>query len=358
MPYLSRRRFTGFVAASAMTAAAAPVFAPALASTLKETVAVPQAIHEGAFVELNGARHWISIRGQDRRNPVLLVLQGGPGLPATIFAPLYFDWEAHYTLVQWDQPGGGATHARAIASGGDGPLTVERYLRDSIALSEHLRTRLGVQRIALFGISWGTRLGAMMIHARPDLFSHYVGTAQVISGPRGGRMGYDLALEAARARNDQPAVAALTRIGPPPYASVQDFFVRQQYTNPPGQPFSPQEIAANADAGRLMAGPAPDRSYIAPDMPTYDGPAQFLAVQQALFQETWSWEISSLGDRFAVPMHVIQGENDWNTPAALAREWVARIHAPDKTFQTLPGASHNTVPFHAELLAFIRSHVT
>ncbi len=352
MPNLSRRRFAQFAAATVMSAAT-----PVLASTPKETAAVPQAIHEGAFVELNGAHNWISIRGQDRRNPVLLVLQGGPGIPATVFAPLYFDWEAHYTVVQWDQPGGGATHARAIAAGGDGELTPARYLRDAIALAEHLKTRLSAPKIALFGISWGSRLGAMMIHARPDLFSHYVGTAQVVSGPRGGRLGYDLALEAARARGDQTAVAALTRVGPPPYATVQDFYVRQQYTNPPGQPASAAENAANADAGRLMTGPAPDRSYIAPDMPAYDGPAQFMAVQNALFQETWTWEISSLGDRFAVPVYVIQGENDWNTPAALAREWVERIRAPDKAFTTIPGASHNTVPFHAELLAFVREHV-
>jgi pimeloyl-ACP methyl ester carboxylesterase len=356
MTNLSRRRFAQLASGAAILAAA-----PALASTRETTVSNattrPNAIHEGAWVDLNGAPQWISIRGQDRRNPVLLVLQGGPGIPATVFAPVYFDWETHYTIVQWDQPGGGATHARAIANGGDGPLTVERYLRDAIALAEHLKTRLGAPKIALFGISWGTRLGTMMIHQRPDLFSHYVGTAQVVSGPRGGRLGYDLALEASRDRGDQTAVDALIRVGPPPYANVQDFYVRQQYTNPPGQPASPQEVAANAEVARLMTGQAPDRTYLAPDMPAYDGAAQFMAVQQALFQETWTWEVSSLGSRFQVPIFVIQGEQDFNTPAALAREWVQSIQAPAKAYQGIPGASHNTVPFHRELLAFVQAHV-
>jgi pimeloyl-ACP methyl ester carboxylesterase len=349
---ISRRSLTAGAGAALIASVAAPALARPVTT---EDMRMP--IHEGNFVELNGAPQWVSIRTQDRNNPVLLILQGGPGIPATVFSPIYFDWEQHYTIVQWDQPGGGATHARALAAGGDGALTVERYVADALALTDYLRHRLEKPKIALMGISWGSRLGATMIHRRPELFSHYVGTAQVVSGPRGGRLGYDLALAAARTRGDQAAVAALTRVGPPPYARVEDFFVRQQYTNPPGQPFSPQELVANADVGRLMTATPPDTTYLAQGMVAYDGAAQFLAVQNALFQETWSWDITSLGRRFEVPIYVIQGENDWNTPAALAREWVETIQAPDKAFATIAGGTHNTVPFHNELLAFIKAHV-
>ena len=42
-------------------------------------IATPNGIDEALFVEIGGAPQWVTIRGQDRANPVVLVLHGGPG---------------------------------------------------------------------------------------------------------------------------------------------------------------------------------------------------------------------------------------------------------------------------------------
>ena len=36
-------------------------------------------INEALYVDINGTKQWISIYGQDKDNPVLLYLHGGPG---------------------------------------------------------------------------------------------------------------------------------------------------------------------------------------------------------------------------------------------------------------------------------------
>ena len=42
-------------------------------------IATPEGIDDALFVEIGGASQWVTIRGQDRDNPVVLVLHGGPG---------------------------------------------------------------------------------------------------------------------------------------------------------------------------------------------------------------------------------------------------------------------------------------
>jgi hypothetical protein len=42
-------------------------------------VAAPNGIDEARYVEVGSIQQWITIRGEDRNNPVLLFLHGGPG---------------------------------------------------------------------------------------------------------------------------------------------------------------------------------------------------------------------------------------------------------------------------------------
>ena len=50
---------------------------------------------------------WVTIRGHDKRNPVLLVLHGDPGYVELPLSWWYTrGWEEYFTVVQWDQRGG------------------------------------------------------------------------------------------------------------------------------------------------------------------------------------------------------------------------------------------------------------
>src|SRR5688500_983969 len=89
-------------------AMAAAVAAGPLAGAAQATgAAASVGVDEGLFVPINGMDHWITLRGQDRGNPVILFLHGGPGLASSGNAPVFASWEQDFTIVQWDQPGGG-----------------------------------------------------------------------------------------------------------------------------------------------------------------------------------------------------------------------------------------------------------
>ena len=61
-------------------------------------------------VRIGGIDQWVSIRGADRRNPVLLLIHGGPGY-VSIPMSWWFSrgWEEYFTVVQWDQRAAGKT---------------------------------------------------------------------------------------------------------------------------------------------------------------------------------------------------------------------------------------------------------
>lgn len=120
-------------------------------------------IDEARFITIGGIEQWVTIRGQDRDNPVLLFLHGGPGDVTNPWSfALFAPWEQHFTVVQWDQRGAGRTLRRngeSVAS----TMTIARITQDGIELAEYLRKYLGKEKIIVVGHSFGTILELGMV---------------------------------------------------------------------------------------------------------------------------------------------------------------------------------------------------
>jgi pimeloyl-ACP methyl ester carboxylesterase len=82
-------------------------------------ITAPNGIDEAEYVAIGGIEQWITIRGVDRRNPVLLFLHGGPGDATNPWGYAGFrHWLKQFTVVQWDQRGAGRTLGRLSRLGG------------------------------------------------------------------------------------------------------------------------------------------------------------------------------------------------------------------------------------------------
>ena len=89
-----------------------------LANAIGANAQAPTAqIDRVLFVPLGGIDQWISIRGDDRANPVLLVVHGGPGEAQWPQAEIYRPWEKSFTVVQWDQRGAGISASGSSCRG-------------------------------------------------------------------------------------------------------------------------------------------------------------------------------------------------------------------------------------------------
>jgi len=184
-------------------------------------LAAAVSIKDQSFVKIGGIDQWVTIRGTDRNNPVVLFLHGGPGDAYSPYADAMFSgWDKELTLVQWDQRGAGRTYAK------NGPsieptMTVDRMVDDAIEVAEYVTKRLHKRKIILVGGSWGSMLGIEVAHRRPDLFIAYVGMAQMVGWRKNVAGSYERVLQLARAANDEKSIATLTEIGPPPWDSIR-----------------------------------------------------------------------------------------------------------------------------------------
>jgi len=304
-------------------------------------------IDESFFTEIGGIDQWIGIRGQNRDNPVLLILHGGPGIALSpLPRDFLFRWTKDFTVVHWDQRGAGKTFGRSGPV--DASVTVGRMVLDGIEVVEHIRARLHKPKVVLVGLSWGSNVGVQMVRARPDLFYAYVGTGQAVNQRKYRPLAYEQLLADARERNDRRAIHELEANGPPPYDSIAKATVHTKWANAhePGQPSTGRLLSAvlfESDAG-----PRDLRDYV-----------RGIVTSQDHFRDAVeATDLASMGTDFAVPFFVFQGAMDRVTPAKPVREYVDSIRAPRKELVLIPNAGHNVMATRSdEFLSLLNQRV-
>jgi len=302
-------------------------------SALAFAVDSPSGIQEARFVEIGGIEQWIQIRGEDKGNPAILVLAGGPGNSLVPLTPVFQAWETQFTVVQWDQRGAGKTYGRNRAD--HGTMTIDRMVRDGIELTLHLRQHLQQDQLVLVGHSWGTVLGLRMVKARPDLFAAYVGTGQVVAKEEKEEILYAELMEKVRAADDQAAIRTLERIGAPPYDSQEDLLVQREIS----QRYDTEaERDLESDLAPVVL-LAPGYSLL--DLLDFLRGSKFAG--DAMYEEMLTFDARTLGPRFDVPFFIFNGDHDLITPADLAHEYFETVEAPKKEFIVLSGGGHSAI---------------
>lgn len=301
-------------------------------------IATPQGIERLEKVQVGSIAQWISIRGADRRNPVLLVVHGGPGYTSM---PLAWwnarGWEDYFTVVHWDQRGAGRTHLLTDAAAVAPTLTLERMYADTEEVATWVRRELGVERIVVMGHSWGTYLGLRLAREHPGWLHAYVGVAQITDMRENERRNWRLILDKARRAGDAEAVAELEALAP--YAAD-------------GDDVPMQHIYAQRRLGERFGGTLAYRDNnraesalvrLAPEYRddevgrAWDG-NEFAAP--LLFREIIDIDLSR-EKRFEVPLLMFLGRHDTIANPGLVSEWLDGVSAPGKRVVWFEHSAHS-----------------
>ena len=277
-------------------------------------------VDERGYVSIGGIDQWVAIQGEDRDNPVILYLHGGPGEAQSPFLDMFKPWLADFTVMNWDQRGAGKTYERHGDATPD--MTLDRVVADTIALTEHALRKLGKKKLVLVGQSAGSGLGLKVAQRRPDLYYAFVGTAQMVSVSRSA--------EWQEKQINLPATHD---------AAEMKTLHQWAITSPPDQPYLKRmmDFMARPDAAAWLKGYDFESGHIGREMQSFDA-------------------MTDVPD-LPVPYILIQGRADWLTPLVVAKEYFDRVRSRGKVFAPIDGGHFACFTNAGAFVAALRKYV-
>jgi pimeloyl-ACP methyl ester carboxylesterase len=305
---------------------------------------VPGSIAEIGYQRLGGVDQWVMIRGESRANPPLIQLHGGPGFSETrLFRHFNSPLEESFTVVYWDQRGAGKSFARNIPRSS---MTVERFIADLDELVDAVRARVGQNKVAIFGHSWGSVLGVLYAARFPQKVAAYVGSGQIGDWPAAESASYAFALAEAQRLNNRKALKRLQAIGPPPYPAGSVWTERTWLQRFEGQ-LSPRALWGVA----RIAVAGPESSIF--DLPNLLRGFRFSL--DAMWTDVSRINLLEVAPALQMPVFFFLGRRDHWVPPETSVRYFDALNAPMKELVWFDESGH--APFTDEPAKFNRMMV-
>lgn len=298
---------------------------------------VPRGLCEKRFLDVNGARQGMFLRGRDVDNPVLLYLHGGlPEFFLTERRPTAL--EEHFTVAWWDQRGAGLSYD---PSSPRTPVTTEQCILDTVSVTHYLQERFGQDRIYLMAHSGGSFIGIQAVSRQPELYAGYIGMAQMVDQLRSETMAYEFMVTEYTRRHDHRMVRRLAAAPvseahgtPKRYLAVRD---KAMHRLGVGTTHDMRSVVT----GVFLPSLASPQYSVAEKVGLWRG--KIASGVSALWDDMLSTDLAERVPSLDVPTYFLHGVFDRTCSYDLARDYFDRMQAPVKGFYTFGHSAHSPI---------------
>ena len=277
----------------------------------------PNAVTDLISIEIGGMDQWVMIRGDDRSNPVLLWLHGGPGAAQMpVHRTFNKDLEKEFVVVHWDQRGAGKSNHSGF---NEETMTLDRFIEDVHEMTQYLKERFDQEKIFLLGHSWGTHLGILTVQRYPDDYHAYISVAQVVHPQRTDIISYEWLSEQVKEHGSRRQKRKFKELGPPLYDEHDRYVTFAMMKDSFGG-------SMDIGMGRLAWISFGASEYTMGDYVKWLRGAN--RGSGSMWEETRDLDLFRLIPSLEVPAWFIVGNNDYNTPAVLVEDYYEFVQAP------------------------------
>ena len=150
-------------------------------------------ICEKTYLNVNGTKLGMVIKGAKADNPVLLFMGGGPGIPEYWMEYEHpTDIDEYFTVCYLCYRG------TALSYDPDLPLetiNAEQMTLDAVKVTDYLRERFGQEKIYLIGHSFGTTISLRLAAEYPEKYEAYIAMSMSVDKIRSERKAYHYMLD-------------------------------------------------------------------------------------------------------------------------------------------------------------------
>ncbi|MBD3273475.1 alpha/beta fold hydrolase [Candidatus Dependentiae bacterium] len=293
---------------------------------------IKESIAEQLFLPLGGTKQWISLRGINKNNPILIFLHGGPGISLhALFRYFHHDLENHFLIVGWDQRGTGKSYNSSIPPSS---MNIDTFISDLKQLVDYLKKRFNKNKVYILGESWGSLLGILYSYKYPEDVAAYIGTGQITNMKESEKISFEFTLSEAKKRKNKKAITELSKIQQPSGTNLKDLAIQRKWLLKFGGALY-KKTSYLPWILKLLS----TKKYSCIDVINYFRGQRFSLkfLWKQIFETNFFKQISKLN----VPVYFLLGKHDNQVSSHLAQKYFNFLKAPKKKLIWFENSGHN-----------------
>jgi pimeloyl-ACP methyl ester carboxylesterase len=297
---------------------------------------LPGSISEKIHVNINGYQQGMFIKGRDVANPVLLFVHGGTGMPEYFLTQNHpTGMEDYFTVCWWDRCGAGLSYSASVPPDA---ITIDRYISDTLEVTNYLRTRFHKDKIFLMAHSGGSIIGIQAAAKVPDLYAAYIGVGQISYQLKSEMLAYQYMVErykeagnTSMVRQLEAAPLSMTVPLPASYMRLRDKAMHELGI---GTTHNMKSVMTGVFLASWMC-----RDYtLGEKLNIWRGK---FSSDQRLFDKVLTTDMTKVVRKIDIPTYFFHGKYDYTVSYPETKAYFGMLAAPVKGFYTFEKSAHS-----------------